>query len=66
MAAGSEVKVVSDKNVDVVTAGNRLTADLKQLSAPVSLTVPGTYTVTYTINWSEGGSSNGSYKFTVK
>jgi methionine-rich copper-binding protein CopC len=66
MAAGSEIKVVSDKNIDVVTAGNRLTADLKQLSAPVALTAPGTYTVNYTINWKDGSKSDGNYKFTVK
>lgn len=66
MAAGSEIMVVSDKNVDVVTAGNKLTTDLKQLSAPVSITVPGTYSVTYNINWKDGTKSDGNYKFTVK
>ncbi len=66
IAGGSEITVVSDKNVDVVTAGNKITADLKQLSAPVSISVAGTYTVAYKINWKDGTKSDGSYKFTVK
>lgn len=66
MAAGSEIKVVSDKDIDVVTSGNKLTTDLKQLSAPVSISVAGTYTVTYNINWKDGTKSDGNYKFTVK
>ena len=66
IAAGSEIMVVSDKNVDVVTAGNKITADLKQLSAPVNITVAGTYSVSYKINWKDGTKSDGNYKFTVK
>ena len=66
MAAGSEIMVVSDKNIDVVTAGNKLTSDLKQLSAPVSISVAGSYSVTYKINWKDGSKADGSYKFTVK
>jgi methionine-rich copper-binding protein CopC len=66
MTAGSEIKVVSDKGLDVVTAGNRLAVDLKNLSAPVAIEVAGTYTVSYHINWKDGGSEDGSYKFTVK
>lgn len=66
IAGGSEIKVVSDKGVDVVTAGNKITTDLKQLSAPVSITTVGTYSVTYAINWGDGTKSDGSYKFTVK
>ncbi len=63
--AGSEIKVTSDKGSDVVTAGNRITADLKTLSAPVRITEAGTYTVDYSINWQDGSKSEGSYKFTV-
>jgi len=66
MTAGSEIKVVSEKGVDVVTAGNKLTVDLKTLSAPVTIEAAGTYTVTYHINWAAGGSKDGSYKFIVK
>ena len=66
ITAGSAIEVVSDKNIDVVTGGNRITTDLKQLSAPVNITVPGTYTVTYKVNWNDGGSANGTYKFVVK
>lgn len=66
LAAGSEIKVSSDKNVDVVTSGNKLSADLLTLTAPVSITVAGTYIVNYTLNWAVGGTTTGSYKFTVK
>lgn len=66
LAAGSEIKVVSDKNLDVVTGGNKLAADLKTLTAPVEITVAGTYSVSYTLNWKVGASTTGSYKFTVK
>lgn len=66
LAAGSEIKVVSDKNVDVVTSGNKLSSDLKNLSVPVAITVVGTYTVSYSLNWAVGGTTTGSYKFTVK
>lgn len=66
LTAGSEIKVVSDKNVDVVTAGNKLSTDLKTLRAPVAVSVKGTYTVSYSLNWAAGGSTTGSYKFTVK
>ena len=66
LAAGSEIKVVSDKGLDVVPAGNVLTADLKTLSAPVAIEVAGTYTVSYQLNWKDGGQEDGSYKFTVK
>lgn len=66
LAAGSEIKVASDKGLDVVTAGNKLTADLKTLSAPVTIEVAGTYTVSYHLNWKDGGQEDASYKFTVK
>lgn len=66
ITAGSEIKVVSDKGVDVVTAGNKLTSDLKSLTAPVKIEVAGTYNVSYKLNWLVGGSSEGSYKFSVK
>ncbi len=66
LAALSEIKVVSDKNVDVVTGGNKLSTDLKTLTAPVSITVAGTYNVSYSLNWKVGGTTTGSYKFTVK
>lgn len=66
MTAGSVITVVSEKNIDVVTAGNRLTTDLKQLSAPVDISAAGVYTVAYKINWKDGTSSEGGYKFTVK
>lgn len=66
LTAGSEIKVVSDKGLDVVTAGNKLTADLKTLSAPVMIEVAGKYTVSYQLNWNAGGSEAGSYTFTVK
>ena len=66
LAALSEIKVVSDKNVDVVTTGNKLSTDFKTLSVPVSISVVGTYTVSYSLNWVVGGTTTGSYKFTVK
>lgn len=65
LAGGSEIKVVSDQNQDVVTARNRISADLKTLTAPINVTQPGVYTVTYDINWADGTTSTGRYTVRV-
>lgn len=64
--AGSEIMVTAENGSDVVTGGNRITADLKTLSAPVSIAEAGTYTVEYKINWQDGSKAEGSYKFKVE
>lgn len=65
LVAGSEIMVVSDKGVDVVPSGTKISADLKTLSVPVSITVAGNYKVDYKACFADQACSNGSFGFSV-
>ncbi len=63
--AGSEIQVISDKSVDVVSSGNKISADYKTLTVPIEVTEAGKYTITYNINWQDGTKSVGKYTVNV-
>lgn len=65
LAAGSTITVVSDKGVDVVPSGPRLTTDLRTLYIPVEIAAAGNYKVNYKACLADGSCSDGTFGFSV-